>query len=298
MENEAHPTRTIHPVVLGVVAIVGLTLLHLTGSFFFILDAQDPANRTLARGMVGLTQLMLMLVPTVILARFAVGPVQQSLRFRPAPPFSYLAMGIAIVAVWPVLQTLLIVQELYLLPSDWLASFKATQQSTEATYRLLLGSATAADLLLSLTIGALIPAASEEILYRGLGQGLFRQAMRPAGAILVSGLLFALFHFQPLTFLPLLGLGCFLGFATHATESIIPAISGHAMFNAITIMGLSAVADMPQLQPEPPTINTELLLQSLPAAGVAFVVLALVILWFRKLKPDASELTPQDDTFH
>lgn len=289
MNNEAHSARTIPPVVLGVVAIVGLTLLHLTGSFFFILDAQDPANRTLARAMVGLTQLMLMLIPTVILAQFAVGPVQQSLRFRPAPPFSYLAMGIAIVSGWPLLQTLLIAQELYLIPPDWLASFKSAQQATESTYRMLLGSETSADLLLSIAIGALIPAVSEEVLYRGLGQGLFRQAMRPAGAILASGLLFALFHFQPLTFLPLLGLGCFFGFVTQSTGSILPAITGHAMFNAITIMGLSAVAKMPELQPEPPTISTELLLQSLPAAGVALVVFVLVIFWFRRMKPEASE---------
>lgn len=288
MNDEAPRYHVMRPVLFGVIAIVGLTFLHLTGSFFFILDAQDPANRTLARIMLGIAQVMLMLVPAVILARYMGGSVEQAIQFCPAPPFSYLAMGIAVLSLWPLLQTFLIAQELYLLPSDWLESFKATQQNAQDTYQLLLASSTPAELFLSITIGALIPALSEETLYRGLGQGLFRQAMRPASAILLSGMLFALLHFQPLTFLPLLGLGCFLGFVTETTRSIIPAITGHAMFNAVTIMGLSAVIGMPEFQ-EPPVITTELFRQSIPAAGVALVILILVIFWFRKMKPKTSK---------
>ncbi|MBK8910737.1 MAG: CPBP family intramembrane metalloprotease [Chlorobi bacterium] len=285
MDGESHRGGMMHPVLLGVVAIVGCTLLHLTGSFFLILDAQNPANRTLARVMIGVAQLLLMLAPTVMLARYAVGPVEQSLRLRPGPPFSYLAMGIAMVSLWPLLQTVLIAQELYLIPPDILASLKSAQENTESTYRLLLASDTPTGLLISIAIGALIPALSEEALYRGLGQGLFRQALRPAGAILLSGLLFAGLHFQPLAFLPLLGLGCFLGFVTERTGSIIPAITGHAMFNAVTIMGLSAVGEMPPELQKPPAITTELFLQSLPGAAVAMVILVLVILWFRKMQP-------------
>jgi len=77
----------------------------------------------------------------------------------------------------------------------------------------------------------------EEIIFRGiLLKGLF-QNNRPLKAILISSILFAVFHFNLLQFFVAICLGFLLGFEYYKTKSIGNTILLHAFANLIALLG-------------------------------------------------------------
>jgi uncharacterized protein len=76
----------------------------------------------------------------------------------------------------------------------------------------------------------------EEFLFRGvLQQGLARGSRRSLEAVFLSGLIFALFHMNPVSFLALFELGIFFGLLYQRTGSLVPGIVAHATQNATTL---------------------------------------------------------------
>ena len=78
---------------------------------------------------------------------------------------------------------------------------------------------------------ALAPGVSEEILFRGYMQRRLLERWSPRAAILVSAVLFAVFHMMPHTVLFAFPLGIWFGFIAWKTGSIWPTIWAHALIN-------------------------------------------------------------------
>lgn len=79
---------------------------------------------------------------------------------------------------------------------------------------------------------ALVPAICEEILFRGYVLRSFQRSWGYIAAIIVSGLIFGMFHLQLTHLLPLAVIGMLLGYLSWVSESIIPAIAAHFLNNA------------------------------------------------------------------
>lgn len=88
-------------------------------------------------------------------------------------------------------------------------------------------------LMFLMAFGAGIP---EELFFRGF---IFRRLASLNGArsaLIVSALLFGLFHLDPLHSPLAAAMGFFLGYVAMKTGSIIPAISAHVFNNAVAVM--------------------------------------------------------------
>lgn len=90
----------------------------------------------------------------------------------------------------------------------------------------------------SLLCIAALPAFSEEWLFRGYVQTRLAQRWSPWLAILVSGLLFAVFHLEPLHVLAVFPIGLWFGYISWRSGSIIPAMLAHAYNNALSLIGV------------------------------------------------------------
>jgi membrane protease YdiL (CAAX protease family) len=122
----------------------------------------------------------------------------------------------------------------------------------------------------------------EEFLFRGVvQQGLSRGSGRPLEAVFLSGLVFALFHLNPVSFLALLELGIFFGLLYQRTGSLVPGIVAHATQNATTLGIYSAFQAG---RPESPDVSGELEASKIVGlAGMGIVVLlALLFLVARR----------------
>jgi membrane protease YdiL (CAAX protease family) len=78
---------------------------------------------------------------------------------------------------------------------------------------------------------ALFPGVFEELLFRGYVQRRLLERWRPALAILVTSLLFAIVHFQPHHVVLAFPLGIWLGIVAWRTGSVFPSICCHAFVN-------------------------------------------------------------------
>jgi membrane protease YdiL (CAAX protease family) len=85
---------------------------------------------------------------------------------------------------------------------------------------------------------AIMPAFSEEWLFRGYVQTRLLQRWSPWLAILVSSLLFAVFHLDPVHVLAVFPMGLWLGFISWRCGSIIPAMIAHTYNNSLSLIGV------------------------------------------------------------
>lgn len=81
---------------------------------------------------------------------------------------------------------------------------------------------------------AITPAICEEILFRGYVQRTFERTIGAKSVILV-GVVFGLFHMQPLSLITLSILGIVFGFFYYRSKSLMPAMAGHFTNNFLAI---------------------------------------------------------------
>lgn len=226
-------------VSVGFAVPVVLTFLFQIGGFFLLLQIPPSRGGGPAPALVlALAQIALMLLPTLYLARRYQIPSLSFLRIRRAHWETYILALVGTVAIWQIAQSWLLVQELWLLPSSLFESYRDLERLTEAFFINLYGSSTPLGLALALLAAAVTPAIAEETLFRGFALTSFQRGLTPRRAIILSSLIFALVHLQPFNFIPLFAIGLLFGFITYRSESILPGIVGHAIFNAISIVAL------------------------------------------------------------
>jgi membrane protease YdiL (CAAX protease family) len=90
-------------------------------------------------------------------------------------------------------------------------------------------------LFLMVVIGA---AVVEELCYRGLWQRSFERRFGPTAAVVLSGLVFGLVHFQPYDFVPLTMFGLVLAWLAARYGRLGPAIWAHMAFNLTALVNL------------------------------------------------------------
>jgi sodium transport system permease protein len=82
---------------------------------------------------------------------------------------------------------------------------------------------------------AVVPAIAEELAFRGVVLGALSTRLRPASAILLSALLFAISHGSLFRLLPTLVLGVLLGLIARRTRTLWPSMLAHALNNGILL---------------------------------------------------------------
>lgn len=93
-------------------------------------------------------------------------------------------------------------------------------------------------LLIGLFHIAVVPAFAEEVLFRGYVMRAFEKSAGIVAALIISSLIFSLFHLQLTNILPLATLGAVMGLVTWLSGSIWPAAVAHFVNNgSAVIMG-------------------------------------------------------------
>ena len=85
---------------------------------------------------------------------------------------------------------------------------------------------------------AVVPGVVEELLFRGYVQTRLLARLPAASAILISSVLFAIAHMDPVHSLLVLPLGIWMGIVAWRVKSILPAMLCHLANNAVSILEL------------------------------------------------------------
>jgi membrane protease YdiL (CAAX protease family) len=231
------------PIRFGFLAGLGVTMFSMLGALILALPFKSADNSVLFRMVLGISQLGLLLLPTLYLARAQSLPFRELFRLRRVPLLTYPVMLIGIVSILLVAQCYQIAQEVFLIPPEWKHAYFQMDRQTEQSMMQMFSSHSLWGLTLSLLVGALSPAVSEEFLFRGLVQRSFERRLRPGLAIGLAGAIFGMVHFQPTNLVVLASLGMFFGYTAWSMGSIYPTIFAHAIFNAFAIIQFSVTGE-------------------------------------------------------
>lgn len=134
--------------------------------------------------------------------------------------------------------------------------------------------------IISIILFACLPGIFEELIFRGI---LFRafDKLKPWKRIVITALLFGLFHYNPFNFIGPFILGIVLGFIRYRSNSIVPSMFAHATNNSIA-MCLSYILSDKAAELE--TANELDLAANLSTFTVIMIVLLYIVMIYAVYK--------------
>ena len=173
-----------------------------------------------------LTEIALVFVPAVLYVKLKQVPISQSLRWRPITIGLILRSIVLGITAWGVAM-------LIYLPTSKMVGWILGPDPL-ANYLVKTLPKTMPEIVIAFLVISILPGLCEETLFRGAIQGTFEKKGAYIG-ILLTAILFAVYHLNPWSFLPAIVLGALFGFLTVRTNSIVPAMLCHAFNNATAV---------------------------------------------------------------
>jgi membrane protease YdiL (CAAX protease family) len=113
----------------------------------------------------------------------------------------------------------------------------------DEAYRVLLTARSPMEYVLVVMTVAVVPAISEELLFRGLVQRNIDSVTSGVRSAIVTGVVFGLYHLNPFSFVALSVLGMFLGFLVYRSQSTTLAVIAHFFNNFVATVAVYANLD-------------------------------------------------------
>lgn len=123
---------------------------------------------------------------------------------------------------------------------SWLVAMRLAHPVVEATHaglamRALSQQLLAGDVAVVLLVRAVVPAACEELLHRGLLLGALAPRLGRAGAIAITTIVFAALHLEPARMVGAVVVGGVAGLLATWSRSLGPAVAVHAVNNGVLL---------------------------------------------------------------
>jgi hypothetical protein len=118
------------------------------------------------------------------------------------------------------------------------AKIKAIHAQSEAVMQLFMRFESVTDFLFIVAMVGGLAGLVEELFFRGFVlQGIFRWTRKPAGAIVLSSLLFAIVHIDFYNILPIILIALALGYLYYRSGMLWLNILMHAFYNSLQVIG-------------------------------------------------------------
>lgn len=180
------------------------------------------------------SSLMIFAVPPLLYGYLADERPLSYLGVRPNAHAGYLFMTIALLVA---AQPLAMVLGEWNRQADFGETIRNMEQLSDKTMQKFLAMKSGADLLVNIMVVAVVPAIAEELFFRGSLQNILEKwTGRPGIAIVVSSLLFGLFHLSFYKILPIFLLGMVLATLFYITRNLWYSIFFHFVNNAMALL--------------------------------------------------------------
>jgi membrane protease YdiL (CAAX protease family) len=280
----------ISPVAAAFIGLVGgFFLYQIVGAVLTILifgmDLESvPVNSMRLMTMAG--QILFILLPALLFAKWIYTDVGKIIRIRKPQILEVGLYTIGIIILTPLLQSYLYIQNYYLeilaQNSGFFNSaksfFDSLNEMVEKTYGNLLTASNIFELLLVVVVVAVVPAISEEAMFRGFIQRSFELKYKKYIAAVVTALFFSLYHFNPYGLIPLFILGAFFGFAAYKSRSLIIPMFLHFLNNFSAVMLYHIIGDEELIKSDPAINPDELSSYVTVFIGLTILFAALIVL--------------------
>lgn len=232
----------ISPILFAFVSLIVVFVLYqmVGGVIAFLLFGMSPLTQhaTGVRVATFVGQVVFILVPTILLAGLATTDRVSFLRLRP-PRWEHIVIPFfGIFSLQQMLQVYMAFQDRIPVPESLQPIVEQLKHLFEETYKVLLASSTIPELLFVVFVVALVPAVAEEFLFRGMVQKSLEQGLGARRGLVFTGLIFALYHLNPFSLIPLISLGLYLGYLVYRSGSLWVSVAAHFYNNAIACVAV------------------------------------------------------------
>jgi len=226
-------------------------LAMLTGGLIFNLKMEDlkhvmtnlenPVFLNYLKYVQTLSSIGMFVVSTLIIASLLSEKPFQFLRLNIAPEMLMVLLVVLLMTISIPMNNFFGYINAQLQLPDFLSGLQSYFENKEVSgtkiMNSFLGSTSFSGLLLNLFIIAIVPALGEEFFFRGILQNiLIRWTNNKHWGIIITGLAFALLHFQFLSLLPRIAQGILLGYLFLWTKSLWYPIIAHFINNALAVI--------------------------------------------------------------
>jgi uncharacterized protein len=241
-----------HPLGFAVLALLGIFILYqvIGGGLSLLLlgGALTKENVTLVRLVTVISQILFLLIPTLLLMKYQHGKIASAIPLR-IPGFTEsLLVVVSIVALLQVLNGYVYFQDQIPVPDAIKPLIETVKRMIEETYRMLVESHSVPEMMWVMVVVSLTPAICEELLFRGLIQKNLSSAFSPKTGFILTGVIFGVYHLNPFMVVPLVVLGVYFSFLVYRSDTILVAMLAHFINNGISTVGAfvnPALSDQP-----------------------------------------------------
>ncbi len=184
-----------------------------------------------------LAQILFMLLPTIWATAFFYEDWRQILRFKIPNIKIILIASAGILFIMIFTQGILQIQY-FIIPDSLKTVYFETLSDYNDTINKFVGTGDTAAFLGKVIVIAMIPAFSEEFLFRGFLQTSFELKTKLSYSILFSAILFGIMHINPVIFVPLTVAGAYFGFVGSRTSSILMPVLLHFLNNLFGVISV------------------------------------------------------------
>ena len=278
----------LHPIAFATIALIIVFILYQIvggGAALLLTGGKVTTNNAeLIRWATVLSQILLILVPTLILGRLRYGRLSSAFTLRWPGARQTIFSVIGVFSLQQLLQAYMYVQDALPLPPKLREVVDLVKGLYEETYRILVTAHSPVDFVVVLLTVALVPAVAEEFLFRGLVQRSVSETAGGFRAAISTGIIFGAYHLNPISVIPLVILGSYFGFLVYRSRNLAISVSVHFFNNflACTAAYMSFPDDFVALSPGS-TMSAPLLVAN---TAVFFVVFVLSTYYFVRVSND------------
>jgi len=230
-------------------------------------------------------QYMFILAPVIFFARFQTADLKGMFRLRMPKATLLLLAIIGIILIQPFLQGYMYFQEQAInsIPGlkDFVKPVKEIWDELEGAVMKIVAAHSPMEFAVIVFVICITPALCEEFLFRGFVLTNLKKTANAGYAIFLSGFLFAVYHFQPFNLIPLVALGCYLGFIVYYSNSIFTGIACHFINNFLAAYYMYAYGK-PEF--DNPQITASEATNALVAGVISLILFLFVIYLYYRLR--------------
>ncbi|MCX7610113.1 MAG: CPBP family intramembrane metalloprotease [Ignavibacterium sp.] len=257
-ENLEPRQQSFSPIFAGFVGLVGCFFLYqIVGSLLAVLifgfDLEKASINSI-RIMTIAGQLLFILLPALLFAKYFYIDINRVISLKLPNIKEILLFTFGLLILSPLLQIYLYIQNYYIeLLAKKVSVIKVLKDLldhinnlVEKTYGNLLQSSNVFEFIFIVFVVAVVPAISEETMFRGFVQRSFEQRLSPFLSSFITAIFFSLYHFNPYGLIPLAILGIYFGLSAYYSKSLIVPIILHFLnnFSAIVVYHIIGSEDL------------------------------------------------------
>ena len=183
-------------------------------------------------------QLLFILAPTLLFARLLNRRWSEVFWWK-IPSFRETAfMILGLISLQQLLEVYLFVQDLIPLPEPLQKILGSMRDMYREMLKNVVKAESIPELMVVISIAAVVPSFVEEMLFRGVVQKAMERAFQPLVAVLVTGVIFGAFHLDLFDVVPLIAIGCYLSFLRWRSKSIVLPIVAHFLNNLAAVISV------------------------------------------------------------